>query len=60
MSTECKKIHICEKDYLWNPAACNYENGKYLASSMDDSAFMCDEVIKSYDKEIKTVPTNFN
>ena len=60
MSIKCKKIHICEKDYLWNPAACNYENGKCLASSMDDSAFMCDEVIKSYDKEIKTVPTNFN
>ena len=27
---------------------------------MDDSAIMCDEVIQSYDKETKTVPTNFN
>ena len=27
---------------------------------MDDSAVMCDEVIESYDKETKTVPTNFN
>ena len=27
---------------------------------MDDLAIMCDEVIESYGKEIKTVPTNFN
>ena len=57
---ECKKHHICEKDYVWNPATCNCENGKYLASIMDDSAIICDEVIKSYDEEIKTIPTNFN
>ena len=33
---ECKKIHLCEKDYSWNRATCNCENGKYLASIMDD------------------------
>ena len=27
---------------------------------MDDSAITCDEVIKSCDEEIKTIPTNFN
>ena len=27
---------------------------------MDDSAIICDEVIESYDEEIKTIPTNFN
>ena len=27
---------------------------------MDDSAIICDEVIESYDKETKTIPTNFN
>ena len=27
---------------------------------MDDSGIMCDEVIKSCDEEIKTIPTNFN
>ena len=27
---------------------------------MDDSVITCDETIKSYDEEIKTVPTNFN
>ena len=50
---ECKKIHVCEKDYvrkIW----------KYLASIMDDSVMICDEVIKSYDEEIKSIPTNFN
>ena len=34
--------------------------GKYLASIMDDSTVICDEVIKSNDEEIKTIPTNFN
>ena len=26
---ESKKSHICEKDYVWSPATCCYENGKY-------------------------------
>ena len=30
-----------EKDYVCNPATCNCENGKYLASIMDDSAIIC-------------------
>ena len=50
---ECKK-HICQKEYVWNLSTCNCENGKYLASIMDDSVIMCDEIIE------KTVPTNFN
>ena len=56
---ECKKCHVCEKDYIWNPSTCSCENGKYLASIMDDSAITCDEVIVSYDKETKTIPANF-
>ena len=36
------------------------ENGKYLASIMDDSFMIYDEVIESYDEEIKSIPTNFN
>ena len=24
---ECEKYHICENDYVWNPATCNSENG---------------------------------
>ena len=59
---KCKK-HICEKEYIWNLATFSYKNGKYLASIMDDSVIMCDEIIareaKLFDKETKTVPTNF-
>ena len=49
---ECKKCYACEKDYIWNPSIYSCENGKYLASIMDDSAIICDKV--------KTIPTNFN
>ena len=23
---ECKKYHMCRKDYIWNPSMCIYEN----------------------------------
>ena len=46
---ECKKYHICEKDYIRNPATCSCENGKYLASVIDDSNIMWDEVIDAED-----------
>ena len=35
---ECKKGHVCEKNYVWNPSICNCENGKYLASVINNSA----------------------
>ena len=41
---ECKKRHVCENHYVWNPATCCWENGKYLASIIDDSGIMCAEV----------------
>ena len=56
MSTECKKHHICERDYIWNPARCSCKNGKFLASIIDDSVITCNEI----KEEIKTVITNFN
>ena len=49
--TECKKRHMCEKDYLWNPAPCNCENGKYLASIMDK--IICDEIIDVKERKKK-------
>ena len=52
---ECGKGHVFEKGYNWNPATCNDENGKHLASIMDDSAIMCDKIIESHHNE-----TNFN
>ena len=55
-----KKHSVCEKDYVWNPSACNCENRKYLASVMDDSVITRDKVIQSYNEKIKTVATNFN
>ena len=57
---ECKKRHVCEKDYIWNPSTCSCENGKYSASIMDNSAITYDKVIEPYDEETKTIPTNFN
>ena len=41
-----KKRHLCEKDYVWNPATCNSENRNYL--TMNDSTIMCVEIIESY------------
>ena len=53
------KITIYVKKNMFR-IACIYENRKYLASIMDDSVIMCDEVVESCDEEIKTIPTNFN
>ena len=50
---ECKKLHVCEKDHIWNPATCSCESGKYLASIMDDSTIRCDEILESYEEETK-------
>ena len=55
-----KKRHVFGKDCIWNPATFSCKNGKYLASIMDNSAILCDEVIESYDEEAKTSSTNFN
>ena len=52
---ECKKRHLYEKDYIWYPSTSSCENGKYLASPMDDSEITCDEIIESNDEETKTV-----
>ena len=61
---KCKRHHICEKDYIWNPATCGCKNGKYLASIIDNSVIMCEEIIdgkaKLYNEETKTITTNFN
>ena len=44
----------CNTLNVWNAATYICENGKYLASSMDDSVITCVDVIESYDEEIKT------
>ena len=54
-SLKIKKNHVCEED-IWNPTTCNCENGKYLASNIDNLVITCDEIIE----ETKTAPKNFN
>ena len=55
-----KNVMYMKKNYVWNLASCSYETGKYLASIMDNSAIICDEVIESCSEEIKTVPKILN
>ena len=63
---ESKKRHVCEKGYGWNPVTCICENGKHLASIMDDLAIICDKFIdagvdaKSNDEAKSNNETNFN
>ena len=45
------KIHVCEKCSVYNPSKCICENGKYLASVMDDSTINCDELKKGHLKK---------
>ena len=56
---EYKNRHVCEKDYILNPSTCSCENGKYLASIVDDSAITCDEFMKSYNEKIKSYSNKF-
>ena len=54
---ECKSMTeycMCVKDYIWNPATSNYENGKYFRSAIDNSVITCDEIIE----ETKTFTKN--
>ena len=41
---DCKKRHVCEKYYIWNPATCSCENEKYLTSIIDDSVNTWDAI----------------
>ena len=56
---ESVKFNVFEKDYVWNSSKCICENRQYLASIMGDSTITCHEVLKSYNEEIKTIPTIF-
>ena len=38
-------IYVKKKNYIWNPTTCSCENGKYLASIIDNSVITCDEII---------------
>ena len=49
-----KNVMHVKKNYVCNSATCSYENWKYLASIMDNSAIIVDEIIEKYNEE-----TNF-
>ena len=49
-----KSLIYAKKNYIWNPNTCICKIRKYLASNIDDSVIMCNEVIE------KTIQTNFN
>ena len=53
---ECKKHHICEKDYIWNPATCSFKNSKYLTSIIDNLVTACDEMLET----TETIQINSN
>ena len=56
---ECKKLHVYEKDYIWNVDTCSFQNEKYLASIIDDSTIIFAEITEPFNKITKTIPTNF-
>ena len=54
-----QKIHVCKKEYVWNPSKCICENGKHLASIMGDLTIICHEIITSYEKKEKKYSNKF-
>ena len=46
-----KKHRVCKNDYIWNPATCSCENGKYVGSIIDGSVIKYDKITE----ETKTV-----
>ena len=63
VNVKVENVMYVKKKFSWNPATLSCENGKYLASIMDDLTIMCDEIYmcgESYEKETKIIPTNFN
>ena len=41
--------------FIWNPNTFICGNGEYLASSIDDSVIMCDEIINAVDSILTNV-----
>ena len=48
-----KNIIYVKKDYILNPSTCSCENGKYLATIIEYSAIMYDQLIERDDAEKK-------
>ena len=54
-----KNIIYVKKNYIQNPDTCSSKDGKYLASIIDDSVILCDEIIDAEDKSYNE-ETSFN
>ena len=53
-----KEHHVFKKNYIWNPATCSCENGKYLESIIANSVISCDEIMEETKRTLtETVPT---
>ena len=52
------KLKLNVECCIWIPATCDFQNGKYFATIIEDSVITCCEIIDK--EETKTVPTNFN
>ena len=50
-----KKYPICEKHYIWNPATRSRENGKYLASIIDNSVLPAMKLSKKRQKQVQQI-----
>ena len=55
-----KNVMYVKRNYICDTFACIWKNGKYLASIMADSSITWVEVLESYYKETKNIPTSFN
>ena len=45
---ECKNLRkiVCKKSYVWNPATCSCENGRYAGRIIDNSVITWDKIIE--------------
>ena len=50
----------CKKRHLWNPAKCNCKNGKYLATTTDNSVITCDQIIEETVSQFKPSCSHWN
>ena len=50
----------CKKRHLWNPAKCNCKNGKYLATTTDNSVITCDQIIEETVSQFKPSCCHWN
>ena len=48
----------CKKEYIWKPSTCIFENGEYLATSIDNLVITCYEIVNAPDSVSKNHSAN--